>query len=88
MAKSRIPNLQCPACGSPCDQHRATTGKSQPDAEPKPQDLVICIVCHQPLVFTHSMKLRCLTTAEFLDLEPSLKTELLAAKHRLENLSN
>jgi len=88
MAKARIPNLQCPACGSPCDQHAASTGKSQPDAEPKPQDLVICIACHNPLVFTHSMKLRRLTTAEFLNLPNELKVELLGAKHRLENLAN
>ena len=88
MAKARIPNLTCPACGSPCDQHRATTGKSEPDAEPKPRDLVICVACGNPLVFTHSMRLRRLTTAEFMDMEPSLKTELLAARHRMETLGN
>lgn len=40
------------------------------------------------MIFDSQLKLRRLTQGEFTDLEPALKTELLMARQRIENLRN
>lgn len=88
MVQDRIPSQQCPACGAPADAHTPAQGRS--NAKPGPGDLTICISCGNPLRFTDSkpMKLRRLTQGEYADLEPGIRTELLMARQRIENLKN
>lgn len=81
--RDKIPRDQkCPACGQSCHGHSTTRGPL--NAQPTPKDLVLCVSCGNPLIYTHSLRLRRLTRGEFNDLEPGLRAELLMARQRLE----
>lgn len=83
MAQDKIPKSQnCPACNKPCQGHSPTRGPL--NAVPSPKDLVICFSCGNPLIYTHSLRLRRLTKGEYLDLDPGLRAELLMARQRLQ----
>jgi len=63
----------CPNCHNRLD---AVTGPCKPN----PNDKTVCIYCGAYLWFADDMHLKLLTDAEFKDLQPQLKRQLMVIR--------
>jgi hypothetical protein len=68
---TRVPESLCPFCGQRLDSAIAAD-PANPDAQPDPGDVTICISCAQILVFTDDLTLRASMPGE-VEITPEIR---------------
>ena len=76
-----IPESRCPFCG-----YRSETASAPGDKSPEPGHIAVCISCASVLVFNDDLRLRAMTQAEFADLHPDNRKEILLIQRGIRML--
>lgn len=81
MRTTRLSPRLCPYCGHTLDA--ATAGPFNPDAEPRPGDVTVCLHCIELLVFDEATLPRKPSGDELLDVRTDPQVQLVMARLRL-----
>lgn len=80
---AKVKETKCPVCSHEFD---SASGVSKPEAIPKPGDLSICIECTAFLRYDDAMDMRLLTAEEIVDLDASVRGELVRARKEIKEM--
>jgi hypothetical protein len=76
-----IPKNRCPFCG-----YLSEAASTPGDKSPEPGSIAVCMSCASVLVFDNDLLLRAMTQAEFADLHPDNRKEILLIQRGIRML--